>query len=69
MIVTNENFDSVIESIRSCNSLAVDTETSGLRPYHGDRLFAISVHGDRGGFYFSFGLEASALDRAVIPLI
>ena len=69
MIVTNENFDSVIESIRSCNSLAVDTETSGLRPYHGDRLFAISVHGDRGGFYFSFGLEVSALDRAVIPLI
>lgn len=69
MIVTNENFDQVLDQIWASRSVSVDTETSGLRPYHGDRLFAISVAGEFGAAYFSFGLEETALDRAVIPLI
>ena len=69
MIVTNENFDAVLTKIKSTESLSLDTETSGLRPYHGDRLFAISMAWSTGEAYFSFGLEDTALDRAVIPLI
>lgn len=69
MIVTNENFDAVIESIRISNSCSVDCETSGLRPYHGDRLFAVSVSCEGGSFYFSFGTEVFSLDRAVLPLL
>jgi DNA polymerase-1 len=69
MIATNENFDSVLQTIKNADNLSLDTETTGLRPYHGDKLFAISVGGEFGGIYFSFGLEETALDRAVIPLI
>jgi DNA polymerase I-like protein with 3'-5' exonuclease and polymerase domains len=69
MIVTNENFDAVIKTIRTFTSCSLDTETSGLRPYHGDRLFAITVASEGHVFYFGFGVEVSALDRAVIPLI
>ena len=69
MIVTNENFDQVIKIITECNSCSLDSETSGLRPYHGDRLFAITVGCESDVFYFGFGTEPTALDRAVIPLI
>ena len=69
MIVTNENFDAVIESIRISSSCSVDTETSGLRPYHGDRLFAVSVSCESNSYYFSFGTEIFSLDRAVLPLL
>jgi len=69
MIVTNENFDQVLDKIWASRAVSVDSETTGLRPYHGDRLFAISIAGEFGSAYFSFGLEETALDRAVIPLI
>ena len=69
MIVTNENFETVIKTIRTFTSCSLDTETSGLRPYNGDRLFAITIASENHVFYFGFGIEVSALDRAVIPLI
>lgn len=69
MIVTNKNFDQVLDQILTSRSVSIDSETTGLRAYHGDRLFAISVAGEFGSAYFSFGLEETALDRAVIPLI
>jgi len=67
MIVTTEDFESSVETIRNCTSLSLDTETSGLRPYHGDRLFAITAAGAFGELYFGFG--ASGLDYALIPRI
>jgi DNA polymerase-1 len=67
MIVTTEDFESSVETIRNCTSLSLDTETSGLRPYHGDRLFAITAAGAFGELYFGFG--ASGLDHALIPRI
>lgn len=69
MIVTDENFNDVIQTIRTFNSLSVDCETSGLRSYHGDRLFGISICGENYKFYFNFSTEILSLDRAVIPLI
>ena len=68
MIVTNENFNEIISIISRFDRISIDTETGGLRPYHGDRLFGISCAGESGGFYFSFHAE-TGLDRTLIPRI
>lgn len=41
MIVTRSNFDEVLESLSKARRIALDCETTGLRPYHGDRLFSL----------------------------
>lgn len=41
MLVTRENFDSVLQKLQYETRLSLDTETYGLRPYHGDKLFSI----------------------------
>lgn len=55
MIVLRSNFQKVIETLRGASVLSVDTETTGLRPYHGDRLFSVII-GAAGGhaWYFNF---------------
>ena len=55
MIVTNENFDKIIYSILDSPMLALDTETTGLRPYHGDRVFSAILSTATDSFYFNFG--------------
>lgn len=54
MIVTRENFDSVLIALADYSALALDTETQGLRPYHGDRLFSLILATPAKAFYFNF---------------
>lgn len=54
MIVTNENLDQVLECIAKSKAVSLDTETTGLRPYHGDDLFSIVVGTELDTFYFNF---------------
>ena len=54
MIVTPDNFDSVLEEIRKSHRISVDTETTGLRPYHGDMAFAVIVGTETDAYYFNF---------------
>ncbi len=54
-VVGRDNFDKIVESLNDCSRLALDTETFGLRPYHGHRLFSIAIA--RSGsdvFYFNY---------------
>lgn len=54
-IVERENFDEVVKYLASFSRLALDTETYGLRPYHGDRLFSIIIAPGRDeAYYFNF---------------
>lgn len=43
MIVTRSSFDIVLSKLLALPVLGLDTETTGLRPYHGDRLFSIII--------------------------
>lgn len=65
MIVTRENFDAVLREICDSPRISVDTETTGLYPFHGDRLFAVVVTTKEKGFYFDFNINGE-LPRAWI---
>jgi len=56
MLVTRENFDRAIEFLKTTEVCAIDTETTGLRPYHGDVLFCFMVTDvvSLKTFYFNF---------------
>ena len=54
MIVTDANISRVRGHLIKERFLAVDTETTGLRPYHGDVLFSIIVSSPERDFYFNF---------------
>lgn len=69
MIVTNENFSQCVKDINSALNIAVDTETTGLKVYHGDRLFSIIVSTDETNYYFNYNSNGPSLNRADIPKI
>lgn len=54
MIVTHQNFVGVVDALHRKARLAIDTETYGLRPYHGHRLFSIIVADEKDAYYFNF---------------
>jgi DNA polymerase I-like protein with 3'-5' exonuclease and polymerase domains len=68
VIVTRLNFSKVIACIQPCLKRSLDCETTGLRPYHGDRLFSLIIgcapthdfegnvrpEGKAVSFYFNF---------------
>jgi len=56
-LVSDTTYPAAMERIAKARSLVVDLETSGLRPYLGDRLLGIAVCNadtDEPGDYFSF---------------
>lgn len=53
-LVTERTFSSAMERIGRCADLTVDLETTGLRPYLGDRLFGVAVEAEGAPFYFPF---------------
>lgn len=54
MIVTRGLFDKALENFLLEPALAGDTETFGLRPYHGDKLFSLILACEKGPLYFNF---------------
>jgi DNA polymerase-1 len=55
MVVTRSSFDQALECLQEKSTLSLDTETTGLRPFHGDRLFSIIIGYDTDkAFYFNF---------------
>lgn len=71
MIVTDENLKSSLGVLSNVDTISLDTETTGLRPYHGDRLFSIVIGFAGGSFYFdkrilsSFNLIVKFLNEHV----
>ena len=54
-IVTEETFDLILGFIRDCAEVAVDVETDGLKPWHGNKLCGVGVALDeKTGYYFPF---------------
>jgi DNA polymerase I len=61
VIVGRSSFKLVLAQLLVEKKLSLDTETSGLRPYHGDRLFSLILSTAHEPYYFNFqpypGLE------------
>lgn len=54
MIATRSGFEAIIDILSLEPLLSLDTETTGLRMYHGDRLFSIIIATGREAYYFNF---------------
>lgn len=52
MLVTAASCHSVLTTLASKTALAVDTETTGLRPYHGDRPFLLILADEEREYVF-----------------
>lgn len=68
-LVSRSSFDRILQILKEKNRLAADTETFGLRPYHGDFLFSVIIaarFGEQvGAQYFNF-LPYEGLDEEYI---
>jgi len=55
MMIEQPQVEATIQELSKCDTLVVDTETTGLRPYHEDVLFSIIIGTlDDRTFYFNF---------------
>lgn len=54
VIATDEILDLILSELKGAPILAVDTETTGLRPFHNDELFSIIVSSPIRDYYFNF---------------
>lgn len=54
MIVTRSGLLNTLIQLAKEPRLSLDTETTGLRMYHGDRLFSIIISNKTEAFYFNF---------------
>ncbi len=57
MLVDYYSLDVVLKHLAATPVLALDTETTGLRAYHGDKLFCIVIATDTKEYYFNFHPE------------
>ncbi len=58
MLVEISKFDKILERLKLEPVLSLDTETTGLRPYHGDELFCLILNNGYESFYFNFAPDA-----------
>jgi DNA polymerase I-like protein with 3'-5' exonuclease and polymerase domains len=54
MLVTRDNIVETLTHLKSKGILALDTETTGLRVHHGDKLFSIIFNDGIESYYFNF---------------
>ena len=53
-IVTRTTFDDILNKLSSEKYLGLDTETTGLYPFHGDRMFSCILSDAEEEYYFNF---------------
>jgi len=66
ILVKPNDFAKHCKNIKKAARVSIDTETTGVNPYHGDRLFSIIVGTDTEEYYFDFNSflsTGSALER------
>jgi DNA polymerase-1 len=54
MIVRRSEFDTVVNLLSKPGEYGLDTETTGLKIYQGDRLFSIIISDEKTAYYFNF---------------
>lgn len=58
MIVTHANFANAIQELKRHKALSLDSETSGLRPFHGDTFFSLILATPLDQYYFNFNPDS-----------
>ena len=66
MLVTRERFRDVVDFLSKQKELGLDTETTGLRVYHGHRAFSVIISFRMCAFYFNFKPYNNAPPNAVL---
>jgi DNA polymerase I-like protein with 3'-5' exonuclease and polymerase domains len=54
VLIGKSNFEEFLSRFTRAKRFSFDCETTGLRPYHGDRLFSIAFADAEGGVYLNF---------------
>lgn len=67
MIVLRESFQDVVAKLSEKKVFSLDTETYGLSPFKGDRLFSIIVSTGEDSFYFNFNPYPNVDPECVLP--
>ncbi len=62
MLVKRSNFVFVMNTLKGERELSLDSETTGLRVYHGDKLFSVIISTETDAYYFNFN-EYENLDE------
>lgn len=71
MLVSPANIEAATNRIARADALCVDLETTGLRPYLGDRLIGLAVEAAGEAYYFPFrhAVGANLESRHLLPLL
>lgn len=73
ILVESDNFEKIVDVLKlppegiGYDALAIDTETTGLFPFHGDRLFSIIIATSTEEFYFNF--NTGGLPRSLVTAL
>lgn len=54
LIISQKNLKSALDTLATKTILALDTETTGLKPYQGDKLFSLIIADAEEEYYFNF---------------
>ena len=65
VLVNHENLSSVVETLTTRSRLALDTETTGLDPFYGDRVFSVIIADEVEEYYFNFNIGGFHKDEAL----
>lgn len=67
MIVKRSLFNEVLRVLELARELSVDTETTGLRAYKGDRLFSLIIGIEQDAYYFNFQTYEGLHEDWILP--
>lgn len=67
MLVKKDEFDAVIARFSRTGNYALDTETTGLHPYQGHRLFSVILCDDEGPVYLNFHAYPDVPTELTLP--
>lgn len=68
-IVSDNELSSVLDALALKKVLSIDTETTGLRPHHGDEIFSIIIADEAEEYYFNFNTRCTPDERkGITPL-
>ena len=67
VLVSKDIFNKSIQDICKAEEISLDTETTGLFPYHGDRPFSVAISTPDTNYYFNFNKMVDIPADLILP--